>query len=247
MLRGSPFTEDGTVKLDWRNRFYGFLLALAGCSLMAGNICAQESPAPLATRAELRERLRDVTKALKWPSLSEKRSATEPEEFRVLVGSGTELPGVVVRTSRTPGNATGSAAFWWVRGPYSQSIRKSLEEGPSKTCKRMAKSGNVEVCDLAESKSRRDWSSVWGSRAAAEVRSLVLDPRTTAAAGSEGDTIVAAVLWFDGSRVAELFPARDTSATGSRPARAVVCLLQLLFYQAIPEAAEEPNPLEECH
>jgi hypothetical protein len=221
-------------------------LALVGCVLVARNIDAQETPRPMATRAELRERFRDVTKALKWPTMGRKRSATELEEFRVLVGSGSELPGVAFRSSRTSANATGSAAFWWIRGRYSQSIRKSFEEGPTTTCKRIDHSGYVEVCDLARPISQATWSSIWASGAAADVRSQVL--KRPAVGGSDEDTAVAAVQWFDGSRVAELFQGRDTSVAGSQRTKGIVCLVGLLFERAAPPGpGEEAEPIGECH
>jgi hypothetical protein len=234
------------VKVDGRNAYYGALLVLVGGGLVTRNVWSQET-VPLATREELRERFGAVTKALKWP-LPAQTSDSSVEEFRVLLGSGTDFPALVVRTLRRGGTATGSAAFWWVRGPYSESIRKSFREGPSKPCKRIAHSGNVEVCDLAEPRSRRDWSSVWDSKAIAEVRSLAFEQRHPVHSDSEGDTVVADIQWSGGSRSIEFLPVRDTSLAKDRAAKAVGCLVVLLFRQAAPEAVvDESEVPEDCH
>lgn len=226
----------GKVNLDRRRNRDALAFVLFGCALAVGSVSAQENRPSWATRGELRDRFRDVTKALKWPPLSDRPGESEGEEFRLLMGSGTDWPGMVFRTSRTSPNATGSAAFWWVHGPLSQSIRNSFTEGPSKTCKRMAHAGNVEVCELARHEPRAGWNSIWASSAAANAHSLVLGRPPVSP--SDKDTVVAAIQWSDGSQVGELFATRDTSGAGGRETRAVVCLVQLLLDKPDLPAAE---------
>jgi hypothetical protein len=101
--------------------------------------------------------IRDVRGALGWEPLA-KRAESEFEETWVWFGFGNEWPNTVLRLERSKAGIAGRIAFWWSKGTYAGSIRRSLQA--ERGCSAIAFGKNVEVCVLP---SNKDWAAVWDS------------------------------------------------------------------------------------
>jgi hypothetical protein len=132
-----------------------FTVALSACG--GSSHVAPLPPDAMATLLPYAALMRDVGGALEWEPLA-KRTGSESEETRVWFGFGNEWPNTVLRLERRQTGIDGQIAFWWSKGTYAGSIRKSLQD--ERDCSAVADGKNVQVCVLP---SNKDWAAIWDS------------------------------------------------------------------------------------
>jgi hypothetical protein len=206
------------------------------CALLCSQLRAQQMAASPIPRDALRVRMESVARALQWPPLGTNRSDSGVEEVRLWGGSGMEWPSMVFRLRRMRGQTKLEQAFWWAQGPHAESIRRNFQEGSPGSCQQLIRSTDIEVCPRSPPTESSDWNTLWTTRAAQRVRSMVLE-QPTDTQREQNDSVASAVEWYDGSRVRRLLPSfSDSSSTG-----ALACLLGILA-QRDPDLGLSTSP-----
>jgi hypothetical protein len=143
-----------TSALMTRERWAIFVVALSACA--GSSHVAPPRPHAMVPPPPYAALIRDLGSALGWEPLT--KSTESAEETRVWFGFGNEWPNTVLRLERRQTGIDGQIAFWWSKGNYAGSIRKSLQD--ERGCGAVADGKKVEVCVLP---SKQDWAAVWDS------------------------------------------------------------------------------------